>query len=304
MKTQNSIKIERPLGYNLAAWNSQKLLAQNIKKAYCNKTPWKHHVFIGSKQFFELIKLPNGSLMIDKAVKVKLANNDFINAWLIEIENQVLCLNFDNNVWQQARFLVLNHEAFAVRLIGQLIEKQQFKLAYQLLNTIMDRYNKNAALHHYLAFIYYHWDEDFKALNILNYAITYLDVDFKVFELRSDIFRTQENFTESLSNLQQAINMNPFNANLFEKLASLHEERQEFRLAIQVWNKILAFNMNHSEAHFRLAKIFLRNKKHENLVWKHLFYAKELGHKRAKSLYEKLKQNPNPKEFSKLLVAA
>lgn len=295
-------KITRPQGLSIHAWNAQKAMAIQINSAFELKKPWDLSVYIGSKAFYRLIVLPNGKLKSAPNAKIKLAENQFIESWKNEILLNFISGRQNDEVYQEALFLAKYDDQFAVKMVSQLVNLGEYKKAFDIASESSQNFQKNAELQYFLAFINYHWDNDEIATAILNYTVTYLEPTYKVFELRSDLFRACGNFEEALINLTQAINMHPYEMGLYQKLGSLHEEKQEFAEAILVWNKVLEMDSDSAEAHYHLAKIYMQNKSQESMVWKHLYFAKELGHTKGKMLFEKIKQNPN--KISELAVAA
>ena len=79
---------QKPFGISSRDWIIALKKAEMVKTKYFEGKPSDTELFINSKEFFELIKLPSGELMVSHLATLKFAQNSNILKWEKSLENK------------------------------------------------------------------------------------------------------------------------------------------------------------------------------------------------------------------------
>lgn len=286
---------QKPFGISSRDWSIALKKAEMVKTKYFEGKPYDTELFINSKEFFELIKLPSGELMVSHLATLKFAQNSNILKWEKSLENKAkayLALKKYNeaeiilNTWQLIRpnnpnFLILksllqydlNKNQNAWKTLCKIInENPQFDAAYFLRASLLQRVGKQH-----------------QALEDINIYLGFNPSHQTAVVLKASLLLNSGNL-EMLERFCIIELSKNYNSKLELVYIKLLNKTKRVKLAIEVFKSRIERNLNSPQFYFETAQAAkLLNQ--EQAFWKYLFWAKENGHNKAIQLWNSLTQN-------------
>jgi len=299
MSTALNTLANKPSGISLRDWNIALKKAELVKQKYFESKPHDTELFINSKEFFDLIKLPSGEIMVSNLATLKFANNSNIKRWEKSLENKTKAyLSFKKyseakeslKVWQlinpsNPNFLILkallcydehqNQNAWKTlcRIIN---DNPQFEQAYFLRASLLQRVGK----HH-------------QALEDIN-----LYLGFNPHNATAVLLKASLLFGLKKHDFLERFCIKELNACYNSKLElvfiKLLRKTNQLSKAKEIFTSRINQNINNAQFYFetsQAAKVLNL----EQEFWKYLFWAKEANHKIALEQWNNLTQKQNLK---------
>jgi predicted Zn-dependent protease len=286
---------QKPFGISSRDWSIALKKAEMVKTKYFEGKPYDTELFINSKEFFELIKLPSGELMVSHLATLKFAKNSNILKWEKSLENKAkayLALKKYNeaesilNTWQLIRpnnpnFLILkallqydlhkNQNAWKT-LCKIINDNPQFDAAYFLRASLLQRVGKQN-----------------QALEDINIYLGFNPSHQTAVLLKASLLLNSGNL-EMLERFCTMELIKNYNSKLELVYIKVLNKTKRVKLAIEVFKSRIERNLNSPQFYFETAQA-AKMLNQEQAYWKYLFWAKENGYNKAIQLWNSLTQN-------------
>ena len=295
-------QITKPVGMKLSDWKLTRTKAETIKDQHFTGQPWSTKLFIGSKSFYKMITDENGQLLISDKATLKFAKNKDIENWFYELlkntrakiqsnnfSSAIKSLDLLNKIKKNNKEVMLlgayvkyttnkNHEAWSL-LCKTIALFPMFDKAYFLRAQLLQKIGKTE-----------------QALEDLSLCINYSNE--KSIPVSSTIkVLIQENENARALRMIEKHKIVFTGTSQIIKLADLYLQMNKITEAKDLLFNQLVKKQKSADLHLAIGKLAVHLNQTE-LIWKHLYQAKNLGNTEGAKLYTQLKN------YGELKVAA
>lgn len=289
--------IKKPQGISVTDWKIARKKAEQVVAAYESGKPWDTHLYVGSKEFYELITDENGTPLFSEKATLKVAANTNTRRWihnLIAEARSYLRHNLESaaqKTLQTLKRVAPTHPEVLLLLAYIAFRKKQYHNAWTLLCKLIVKDPRNAKAYFLRAQVLKKTGRTKDALVDVNMSLTASKPAQAAVMLKLELLaelKMEKQLEKTIATYQHHFTHLSFH--LF--LANLMKKTMASNSALSYLLSVSQHHENQPAFHLTVAQL-ARQTHHTSLLWKHAYKARSLGSEKGKAFWEALKRGGN-----------